>query len=308
MWLKKYKPKTFSDYNYHLKNIKIIKKNLNKNNNFIFYGPPGSGKTTLGHIIINHIYQDVDAKKNNVLILNASDERNINIVKTKIKEFCKKTIYKNYTQKIIILDEADMLTYESQTALRKILEDYKNTIFILICNYENKLINPINSRCIKLHFNKIKKQYMENFLKKILIEEKLIVNEKLIQLILNYSNGDFRKSIILIESLSKLNFDTYNIENIENIIGLVNEKNIRDILSNLNNDNIMEQLKNFTINSYSLKDFINIYKNIIMFDNNIKDDKKKLIFNNLAKYDNMIFNNVENKLIILNIFMDYLNL
>lgn len=305
MWLNKYKPKTFEDYKYHRDNIRILKNTILDLKNIIFYGPPGTGKTTLSQIILNTIFEDLKSRKNNTMILNASDERGIRVVKTKIKDFCKKNIVGKNKTKFIILDEADMLTYEAQTALRKIMEDYKNTKFILICNYEDKIINPINSRCLRLYFPKINNEYIKNFLSEIIEKENIVLkNQNLLNDIIDISGGDFRKSITLLQSL--YNVDYVNKDKLMNVIGYIPESDIRDFLSKLNKKNIFEMIKLFEIKSYSLKDFIEIYKNIIL-TNDFTDDKKCKIFINLSTYDNLIYYNVNRKIILLNIFKDYLN-
>lgn len=307
MWIFKYKPKTFDDYNYHDEIIKTIENNIKNLSNMIFFGPPGSGKTTLSDIIINHIYKKKYME--NTLKLNASDERGVNIMKDKVLSFCKKKINGNFKYKLIILDEADMLTFDAQNVLRKIIEDYELTKFIFICNYENKIINPINSRCLKLYFPNISHTYINKLMINILNKENKIINQELNEIILKKTKGDLRKSIIFLETF-------YNIENINNhiekinvVIGEIEESYIINIFKDLNINNIDLKIKNIILSSHSIKNFINIYMYFILNkknDSNFSEDKKKKLFIKLSKYDNMLFMNVDKKLLLKRIFLDYI--
>ena len=308
MWLLKHKPRSFDDYNYHKEIINIIRDQIDNIKNMLFFGPPGSGKTTLSDIIISELY-DKKGIKNNVLKLNASDERGISIIRKKLTNFCSKSVYGKYDFKMIILDEADMLTYESQTALRKIMEDYPNTKFILICNYENKIINPIISRCLKLHFKKITTDYLENYLSNILVKEGITVRKKhknIIKMILNYTNGDLRKSIILLESLHHLTISDIT-KKLKEVIGIIEMKDIKTFFKTLNNVNIFKKIGEFNQKSWSLNNFLDKYKEYILSTNEVTDEKKREIFVNLSDYDNMLYNNTDRDVILLNVFSDYIN-
>lgn len=300
-WINKYKPMTFEEYNYHLDIISIFDNNLENIQNMLFYGNAGTGKTTFSNIIVNMIYKNnEDLIKNNVLKLNASDERGINIVKTKIQEFCKKQNYGGVKFKFLILDEADAITYEAQTALRKIMEIYPNTKFCLICNYEDKIINPIQSRCLKLYFKPITEEFIGQFLENILRKEN-IFNDKsfgLINFIIKITNGDIRKSIILLESLNGIN--DIDEEKLKTILGIIDIKEIEEMIDNLTYDNLRQTVTNIMRKSYQLKKLLDIIKQIVL-KRNIKG-----ILIKLSKYDNLIFYNVDSEIILINIFTDFL--
>jgi DNA polymerase III delta prime subunit len=179
IWLEKYRPKNFNDFYEQEETVQIIKDFIEKKDipNMIFFGSPGTGKTSLAYIIINQLFTP-DIKKERVLELNASDDRGIKIVRNIIKKFAS---YSISTQndiipiKIIFLDEADSLTLDSQFALRRIIEDYsKTTRFILTCNYLNKLIQPIISRCCLLKFHDFSNNGLNKILNNILEKEKII--------------------------------------------------------------------------------------------------------------------------------------
>lgn len=163
--------------------------------NLLFYGPPGVGKTTIALSLAKHLYGDKYAEY--TLELNASDERGIKMVRERIKTFAKLLCDSSiHPFKLIILDEADALTNDSQYALRRIIDDYSHsTRFIIICNYLNKLINPIISRFRSFQFKQISLESANIILHKIIKKEKIVVSEEQIKKIYEITNGDLRKMI-----------------------------------------------------------------------------------------------------------------
>ncbi len=264
--------------------------------------------TTFINLLAKKIYKPQDLK-HNVLSLNASDERGINTVREKIKIFAKQAIYKNYKYKIIILDEADSLTYEAQTALRRIIEIYsKTTRFCFICNYENKIIDPIKSRCNIIKFNNFPDKYIKEHLMSILDEEKLI-NQKYkdyIDIILQISNNDLRKSIIYLETLTKLNIENIDIKLIYNIFGILDKTHLKTELDTIKCfDDINSKVN--SLNTYSLSDIINEITEIII-ELDIDENKKYKFLILLSEIDNIKNKNVNYDIIIIKILSEYLTL
>ena len=141
LWVERYRPTVLKDYvgNENIK--KSIQQYLDQNDiqNFIFYGPAGCGKTTLAKLIIGNLDCDY-------IYINASDERGIETIRDKVQGFASTASFKPL--KIIILDEADFLTIQAQASLRNIIETFSRTTrFILTCNYVERIIDPLQSRC-----------------------------------------------------------------------------------------------------------------------------------------------------------------
>jgi replication factor C subunit 3/5 len=202
-WVEKYRPQTFSNIISNEQNLIILQNMLLKGSlpHLLFYGTSGTGKTSTIMALAKQLYQ------NNinlmVMKLDASDDRGINSVREEIKGFAEKKNMFQRGVKLIILDEADSMTFDAQFALRRIIEKYSETTrFCLICNYENKIIPAIRSRCANFRFNPIEKSNIINTLDNIAKNENLIIQDNSLEIISNLSNGDLRKAINLLQSIS----------------------------------------------------------------------------------------------------------
>ena len=177
--VEKYRPNVLENYVGN-KNIKsVISKYLEQNDiqNFIFYGPAGTGKTTLAKLIVNNLECDY-------VYINASDERGIETIRDKVSSFASVASFKPL--KVVILDEADFLTIQAQASLRNIIETFSRTTrFILTCNYVERIIDPLQSRCQVLKVVPPTKKITALHLLKILNQENIRMLFKLILLIHN---------------------------------------------------------------------------------------------------------------------------
>ena len=305
-WVEKYKPKSFDAF----KSSNILLENFeNKIDNFnhcILYGKAGVGKTTFINLLTEKIYKKEDIKFN-VLALNASDERGINTVRKKIKTFAKQSIYKHYKYKIIILDEADSLTYEAQTALRRIIEIYsKTTRFCFICNYQNKIISPIKSRCNIIKFNNFSDEYIKAFLLNIL-EKENITNQRFkdcVDIILQISKNDLRKSIIYLETITKLNIDSFTDNKmIYDIFGILDKNYLEENLDKIKSfKDINNNISLF--NSFSLNDIINEISEIVI-NKNIDENNKCKFLILLSEIDNIKNKNINYDIVLIKLLTEY---
>jgi replication factor C subunit 2/4 len=202
-WVEKYRPSKLDDICNQENIINSLKNTINTKNipHLIFYGPSGCGKTSTILALAQEIFKENYLDR--IIELNASDERGINIIRDKIKKNAKQSVNTNHDSppwKIIILDEADTMTIDSQFALRKIIDEYsKLTRFCIICNYHNKIIEPIISRCSSFRFKSINNLCILEKLKYIASKENLIISEKIFNKIINISNNDLRKAINLLQ-------------------------------------------------------------------------------------------------------------
>jgi len=180
----------------------------------LFYGPPGTGKTSTILALAKELYGP-EMFRSRVLELNASDERGISIVREKVKDFARmqlsnppplyKDKYPCPPYKIIILDEADSMTQDAQSALRRTMETYsKITRFCLICNYVTRIIDPLASRCSKFRFKMLDQGNAKKRLEEIAENENVRLDNGAVDTLIRCSEGDLRKAITFLQSASRL--------------------------------------------------------------------------------------------------------
>jgi len=238
-WVEKYRPKTVEDVAYQDEVVSVLKKSLEGADipNLLFYGPPGTGKTSTILAAARDLFGDM--YKDRILELNASDERGIQVVREKIKNFSQLTASGTRPDgkpcppfKIIILDEADSMTKDAQSALRRTMEKQgRSTKFCLICNYVSRIIGPITSRCAKFRFKPLAKEIMITRLELIVEKEGVSINESGLDAIILTSEGDLRKAITTLQSCSRLKGgNEVSREDVFEISGVINDHHVDGLL------------------------------------------------------------------------------
>ncbi|KAK9173632.1 ATPase family associated with various cellular activities (AAA) family protein [Cryptosporidium meleagridis] len=312
-WVEKYRPSGLQELLSHRDIINTIEKFISSGQlpHLLFHGPPGTGKTSTIHAISKCIYKD--RKYQMVLELNASDDRGINVVRDAIKSFsesasttlnnssvknsnaediemfdastrnldCNKSLCENI--KLIILDEADMMTSTAQMALRRIMERYSEHVrFCIICNYVNKITPALQSRCTRFRFSPLPIEDIRNRISEIALSERIFITREGQELIIKSSRGDMRKVLNVLQSCSMSNYGNIqkhkdsgelNGASIEGLITYINEEmiyrilgipkrseldNIFGILSRESFSSGFNALQNSqNENGYSTQDFVN---------------------------------------------------
>ncbi len=201
MWIEKYRPKTIDEIigqdetKTRLKGF-VESKSLP---HLLFAGPPGTGKTSTVITLATEIFGEGNIS-GNLLELNASDDRGIDIIRNEVKDFAK-TLPIDAPFKIISLDEADALTSAAQHALRRTMEKYvSSSRFVLLCNYPGKIIEPIQSRCAFFRFQRLGDDVIKEQMAYISKQENVDYTSKGLDMLVKVSNGDLRKAINVLQA------------------------------------------------------------------------------------------------------------
>ncbi len=194
IWTEKYRPADFSEIKGQKEIVARVKAFVSQKNmpHQLYSGPSGVGKSTLAIVVAKKLFGS--EWHQNFLELNASDERGIDIVRVKVKDFARTKAIGDVPFKIIFLDECDALTREAQQALRRTMENYTTTCrFILSCNYSSKIIDPIQSRCAVFRFKLLDKKDLHQIIDRIIKEEHLKIAENAKEALIEISGGDCRR-------------------------------------------------------------------------------------------------------------------
>lgn len=336
-WVEKYRPKNLDDVASQDHAVKVLKKTVASANlpHMLFYGPPGTGKTSTILALAKQLYGPT-LYKSRVLELNASDERGISIVRQKIKNFARLTVSNaskedlaNYPcppYKIIILDEADSMTNDAQSALRRTMETYAGvTRFCLICNYITRVIDPLASRCSKFRFRLLNNDNALKRLQYVAQEENinLSTTEPVLEEVLKIANGDLRKAITILQSATKLNnslntvlddiemVDENGVSNtaitiasIREIAGVVPEELLENIVASISSRNqksIIAQINETILQGWSAQQVIDQLHDKFILNDSINSLTKNKIAMILFEIDKRLNNGTDEHIQLLNL-------
>lgn len=286
MWVEKYRPTKLSEIINQTEiigSLEALIKDPTDMPHLLFSGSAGVGKTTTALCLSRQILGEY--AKDCTLDLNASDERGIGMVREKVKKFSRFAGMVDVPFKIIILDEADEMTSDAQTALRRIIEDAaKICRFILIANNVSKIIEPIQSRCAAFKFTSVSEEGIIARLEEIAKKEKVKTDKNGLKAIYEYTEGDLRHAINLMQATASLGGITD--KNVKVSTGLTKTSDVDEILKIALSGKVVEarekMIELIKVYGMSESDFLK-YLNSAVFKS--KHDKLSDILQVIAKYD-----------------------
>ena len=230
IWTETFRPSTFKEMVGQEDIVNRVEALANSLNipHLLFAGPAGTGKSTLALIVVKELFKNT--WKDNYLELNASDERGINIVREKVKDFARTKSLGDAPFKVIFLDEADALTPEAQQALRRTMENYSTTCrFILSCNYSSKIIDPIQSRCAIFRFKLLENKAIGKVIDRIAKTKDLSISPGTYEILYEGCEGDCRRCINILQATAAIS-PAITPELISTIISNAKPKDIKVVL------------------------------------------------------------------------------
>jgi replication factor C small subunit len=287
-WTEKYRPHSLDDVVGQEETVKGLKAFVKAKNvpNMLFAGSPGVGKTTAALALAHDLFGKNFA--GNVLELNASDDRGIDTVRGKIKDFARSIALGGVPFKLIFLDEADALTSDAQHALRRTMEANSSvTRFILSCNYSSKIIEPLQSRCAVFRFMPLAEPDVLKMIDKVAKNEGLKLDEEAKKAVFYVSEGDLRKAMNVLQGAA---FHSKEITAtlIHKINSRAKPKEVRDMVELALNGNFSKARENLDklVISYGLSGediLLQVYREIPTMQ--IPEDKKVVLIDKIGEYN-----------------------
>ncbi|XVF64506.1 hypothetical protein PTKIN_Ptkin09bG0175000 [Pterospermum kingtungense] len=303
-WVEKYRPKQVKDVAHQDEVVRVLTNTLETANcpHMLFYGPPGTGKTTTALAIAHQLFGP-ELYKSRVLELNASDDRGINVVRTKIKGFAAVAVGSARRQggypcppfKIIILDEADSMTEDAQNALRRTMETYsKVTRFFFICNYISRIIEPLASRCAKFRFKPLSEEIMSSRILHICDQEGLTLD----------SEGDLRRAITYLQGAARLFGSSISSKDLISVSGVIPQEVVEALYAACKSGNFdlaNKEVNNVIAEGFPVSQMLSQLFDVVVEADDVPDEQKARICKSLAEADKRLVDGADEYLQLLDV-------
>ncbi|KAI8002654.1 Replication factor C subunit 2 [Camellia lanceoleosa] len=312
-WVEKYRPKQVKDVAHQDEVVRVLTNTLETSNcpHMLFYGPPGTGKTTTALAIAHQLFGP-ELYKSRVLELNASDDRGINVVRTKIKNFAAVAVgsgrqggYPCPPFKIIILDEADSMTEDAQNALRRTMETYsKVTRFFFICNYISRIIEPLASRCAKFRFKPLSEEIMTSRILHICNEEGLNLDTEALSMLSSISLGDLRRAITYLQGAARLFGSSISSNDLISVSGVIPQEVVQAFFSACKSGNFdlaNKEVNNVIAEGYPVSQMLSQLFDIVVEADGVSDEQKAKICKKFGEVDKCLVDGADEYLQLLDV-------
>ncbi|XP_043690055.1 replication factor C subunit 2-like [Telopea speciosissima] len=305
-WVEKYRPKQVKDVAHQEEVVRVLTNTLETANcpHMLFYGPPGTGKTTTALAIAHQLFGP-ELYKSRVLELNASDDRGINVVRTKIKDFAAVAVASGARQggypcppyKIIILDEADSMTEDAQNALRRTMETYsKVTRFFFICNYISRIIEPLASRCAKFRFKPLSEDVMSSRILHICREEGLNLDSEALSTLSSISQGDLRRAITYLQGAARLFGSSISAKDLISVSGVIPQDVVLALFAACRSGDFElanKEVNNIIAEGYPVSQMFSQLFEVVVGADDISDEQKARICKRFAEADKRLIDGAD---------------
>ncbi|KAJ4838349.1 replication factor C subunit 4 [Turnera subulata] len=326
-WVEKYRPRQVKDVAHQDEVVRVLTNTLETAScpHMLFYGPPGTGKTTTALAIAHQLFGP-ELYKSRVLELNASDDRGINVVRTKIKDFAAVAVGSAQRQvgypcppyKIIILDEADSMTEDAQAclsllirmdnfmnALRRTMETHsKVTRFFFICNYISRIIEPLASRCAKFRFKPLSEEVMCSRVMHICNKEGLNVDAEALSTLSSISQGDLRRAITYLQGAARLFGSSISSKDLISVSGVIPQEVTGALYAACKSgdfDLANKEVTNVIAEGYPVSQMLSQLFDMVLEADDISDEQKARICKSLATADKCLVDGADEYLQMLDV-------
>lgn len=311
LFLNKYQPLYFKDFETEHEMIEILNTLINMNNlNILFIGDIGSGKTTFVNAVIAEYYNDYTFKQyqDNILHINSLKEQGINYYRNDVKTFCQTCSSIKNKKKIIVLDDIDLINEQSQQVFRNCIDKYSHNVhFIASCSNSQKVIESLQSRLIIIKIKPLQKDDLNKIMQKILYYENIIIKEDAQSFILNVCNNNAKILINYMEKFKLLKnvVDLDLAINVCTNISFITFEDYTLYLKNGNLNNAIKILYNIYDKGYSVMDILDNYFLFVKVTDSLSESQKYDIIPLICKYIT-IFHNIHEDEIELALFSNNL--